>query len=56
LRPFIRREGGHDAALQRADARQKLIGGRAAGRRDLDQDTAPVGRVGNAADPATLFQ
>jgi hypothetical protein len=56
LRPFPGREGGHDAALQRADARQQPIGGRAAGRRDLDQDTAPVGRVGDAADPAALFQ
>jgi len=56
LRPFPGGEGGHDAALQYADTRQQLIGGRAAGRRDLDQDTAPVGRIGDAADPAALFQ
>jgi hypothetical protein len=54
--PFVWGEGGQDGLLDGADAGEQLVGGGAAGGGDLDQDAAPVGRVGNPADPAAVFE
>jgi hypothetical protein len=54
--PFARGERGHDALLQGADAGQQLVGSGAALVGDLDQDAAPVGGVGHAADPAAALE
>jgi hypothetical protein len=56
LCPFGGGEGGQDALLDGADAREYLVGGGAAVGGDLDQHAAPVGGVGDAADPAAVLE
>jgi Aminotransferase class I and II len=45
-----------DAPLEAADAEQQLVGGSAAVGGDLDQHAAPVAGVGDAVDPAGVFE
>src|SRR5512135_255950 len=54
--PFAGGEGGQDAPLDGADAGEQLVGGGAAVGGDLNEDAAPVARVGDAADPAAVFE
>src|SRR5271166_1196115 len=56
LCPFAGGQGGQDAPLDGADPGEQLVGGGAAVGGDLDQDAAPVARVGDAADPAAVFE